>query len=140
MLASRSICKWLLQSEAARHNSGRQRMQCTTEGTPAVYRWSITSDASQASRLTCQPHVNRLREGRRVPHSLGDAPTWQFGSRLKGTWDAPADSSPGPVYRADTALGPGTAPVYKMAPRFGFGQDARHKRGLRQGKNAALKV
>ena len=83
---------------------------------------------------------HRLREGRRVPHSLGDAPTWQFGARLKGAWGAPTNTSPGPVYKAETALGPGTAPVYKMAPRFCFGHAARRKRGVLQSRNEALKV
>ena len=84
--------------------------------------------------------VDRQREGRRVPHSLGDAPTWQFGVRLKGDWGVPADASPGPVYKAETALGAGTALVYRMAPRFGFGRITERKRGLLQGKSEALKV
>ena len=75
-----------------------------------------------------------------MPHSLGDAPTWQFGVRLKGNWGTPSDASPGPVYKAETALGAGTAPVYRMAPRFGFGRITQRKRGLLQSKNEALKV
>lgn len=90
--------------------------------------------------LTTRESCHRLREGRRVPHTLGDAPTWQFGARLKGAWGTSTSSSPGPVYKAETALGLRTAPVYKMAPRFCFGHATRRKRGLLQSRDEALKV
>ena len=83
---------------------------------------------------------DRLREGRRIPHTLGDAPTWQFGVRLKGEWDRPSNFSPGPVYRAETSLGVRGAPVYHMAPRFSFGPAGMHRRGMQQSKAEAGKV
>ncbi|KAL0020938.1 hypothetical protein WJX79_002142 [Trebouxia sp. C0005] len=86
------------------------------------------------------PAAYTQKEGRRIPHTLGDAPTWRFGTRLKGPWDRPSNLSPGPVYRTETTLGPGGAPVYRKAPRFSFGHAGMHRRGVQQSRNEALKV
>ncbi len=83
---------------------------------------------------------DRQREGRRIPHTLGDAPTWQFGARLKGPWDRPSNLSPGPVYKAEATLGPGGAPVFTKAPMFRFGPAGMRRRGMQQSRNEALKV
>ena len=75
-----------------------------------------------------------------MPHSLGDAPTWQFGVSLKSAWGASAAASPGPMYKAETAIGRGTAPVYKTAPSYGFGRVPGRRQGLLQSRSEALKV
>ncbi|KAL3133397.1 hypothetical protein ABBQ38_007266 [Trebouxia sp. C0009 RCD-2024] len=86
------------------------------------------------------PATYKQREGRRVPHTLGDAPTWHFGVSLNSAWGAPAAASPGPVYKAETAIGRGTAPVFTRAPIYGFGRVPGRKRGLLQSRSEALKV
>ena len=75
-----------------------------------------------------------------MPNSLGDAPTWQFGVSLKSAWGAPAAASPGPMYKAETAIGHRTAPVYKTAPSYGFGRVPGRRQGLLQSRSEALKV
>ena len=84
----------------------------------------------------------RLKQGRRIPQTLGDAPTFKFGVRLKGTFDPtkPSNMSPGPDYHVPGSLGPGGGPVFKKAPRFSFGPGSLRQQARRQSKQEAIKV
>ncbi len=44
------------------------------------------------------------------------------------------------MYKTETTLGPGGAPVYRKAPRFSFGPTGMRRRGMQQSRNEVLKV
>lgn len=87
-------------------------------------------------------HLCRLKQGKRIPHTLGDAPTFKFGVRLKGTFDSswPSNMSPGPDYHIPGTLGANGSPQLERAPRFSFGPSTLRQQARRQTKQQAIKV
>ncbi|KAL0035780.1 hypothetical protein WJX77_002540 [Trebouxia sp. C0004] len=132
--------RYLEQHGVQRHPDSEGTFGAGTRDQPHRFYSPQHSQATLLCTGSPGPAAYTQKEGRRISHTLGDAPTWQFGTRLKGPWDRPSNFSPGPVYRTEATLGPGGAPVYRKAPRFSFGPAGMRRRGMQQSRNEALKV